>query len=533
MPDGQGGYVPSTNSRVAPDGSFLPAQPNIQLANALSPGAASSPSMPTPSPSGGLAIGAPGVVAPVPPGAFSQAAPVGAISPSLPAWAAPAQPSAQDDEGAGATAASQVATPPVLNSEQAEISRARHALMARELQLRQSLSAATTPEAVKIYSGQLDRLYQEDQQFELRYLDTIKEGSRAITPQEASQYGVDPKDYQVTHGKLEQVPKDAENTRLATAADMPPGMDPSGYQVSEGKLEAIPPAKPSNTEIVHLGDGTFQTVDKQTGKLIGNPIGKPSSMEPTLTPQAIEELASRSIQGDNSALSSLGYGKIGAANRTAVANRVADLAQEQGVDATGIVRNIVGLSGEKAGARTMGQMGARINTFAEEAKQTGQMALSASDAMPRDAWVPIEKIIQMGESAANNPKLSELNAANNAFANTYAKAVNPSGVPTDEGRRAAFALLNVAKNREAYRATVQQLQREMDVVQNAIGQSRASQLYGGQATPSAPPPSAVPSPAITPTPAAPAGAPQPGFIKRGWRFKGGDPSQQGNWEKAQ
>jgi hypothetical protein len=128
------------------------------------------------------------------------------------------------------------------------------------------------------------------------------------------------------------------------------------------------------------------------------------------------------------------------------------------------------------------------------------MALKASAAMPREAWVPIERIIQIGESAANNPKLSELQAANNAFANTYAKAVNPSGVPTDESRRAAFTLLNVAKNPEAYAATVHQLQREMEIVQNAIGQSRATQLYGGQATPSAPGPPPGP---VVPPPAAP------------------------------
>jgi hypothetical protein len=408
---------------------------------------------------------------------------------SLPAPAAAPAPSAQAAQNI-AGQASDIGTP-----EQREIYSARQALRAQEQGLQARIAGASTPEVAKIYADQLTRLSAYDQQLETAYLATIKTPPPLQTVT-AGQYVLNPQT-----GKYEQ-PVPAENTTNAPSEEeaarlIAAGHNPKDYQSKDGELVPIAPERPVNTEIVHLADGTFQTVNKNTGESIGKPIGQPGGLEPTLTPQAIEELANRSIQGDNSALTSLGYGKIGAANRTAVANRVATMAQEQGIDATGIVRNIVGLGGEKAGARTMGQMGARINTFAEEAKQTGEMALTASSALPREAWVPIERIIQMGESAANNPRLSELQAANNAFANTYSKAVNPSGVPTDEGRRAAFSLLNVAKNPEAYAATVHQLQREMEIVQNAIGQSRATQLYGGQATPSAPPVPVSPGPSPT------------------------------------
>jgi hypothetical protein len=272
------------------------------------------------------------------------------------------------------------------------------------------------------------------------------------------------------------------------------GGNPKDYLFNSGKPELIP-QRPPNTDLVRLPDGTSQLINKATGELIGAPIGKQNE-EGKFTPGAIDELAERARQGDQSAMTGLGYGKMGSANRAAVANRTAEIMMERGEDPTAIVRNIVGLSGEKAGARTMGQLGARINTFAEEAKQTGSMALQASDAMPRGRWVPITQIEQMGEAAASDPNLSRFQAANNAFANTYAKAVNPSGVPTDEGRRKAFELLNVAKSPEAYRATIEQLQREMSVVQNAISTSRGSQLYGGEATPSVPgvPPAAPTAP---------------------------------------
>lgn len=213
----------------------------------------------------------------------------------------------------------------------------------------------------------------------------------------------------------------------------------------------------------------------------GEPLDQPS----------IDYLAMRLSKGDNTALSGLGYSKVGAENRARVINRAAAMGAESGMDAGALaaaqIGNQVSLGGQKQEARTSGGLGARINTFAEEANQTGAQALQASDALPRGQWLPINQIEQMGEAAASNPALSTFKAANNAFANTYSKAVNPSGVPTDEGRRAAFDLLNVAKSPEAYRATVLQLQREMRIVQNAVGTVRAQQ-GGGTAAPSAPMP---------------------------------------------
>lgn len=203
------------------------------------------------------------------------------------------------------------------------------------------------------------------------------------------------------------------------------------------------------------------------------------SSEPLDQP-SIDYLAARLSQGDNSALTGLGYSKVGAENRARVITRAAAMGTEQGKDANALaseqIANQVGLGGEKQGARTMGALGARINTFAEEAKQTGGEALNASADMPRDAWVPIENIIQMGQSAANNPKFVRLLAANNGFANTYAKAVNPSGIMTDEAKRQAFEILNVARSAEGYAAGVKQLTREANIVQNAVGAVRGQ--YG-------------------------------------------------------
>lgn len=241
---------------------------------------------------------------------------------------------------------------------------------------------------------------------------------------------------------------------------------------------AVPPRPVTADERQQWGlpaDGAFTIAPGEAPKPI---TGAGSQGEPLDQP-SIDYLAARLSKGDNTALSGLGYSKIGAENRARVINRAAAMGTETGMDAGALAASQIGaqvaLGGQKQEARTSGGLGARINTFAEEAKQTGDQTLQASDALPRGQWVPITTIEQMGQAAASNPALTRFQAANNAFANTYAKAVNPSGVPTDESRRAAFAILNVAKNQEAYRAGVQQLQREMNIVQNAVGTSRAQQ----------------------------------------------------------
>ena len=150
------------------------------------------------------------------------------------------------------------------------------------------------------------------------------------------------------------------------------------------------------------------------------------------------------------------------------AAEIGGAATDAGAAASNQIGKQVGLGEQKQGARTCGALGARIDTFAEEAIQTAPLAIAASDALPRGQWVPINQIEQMGEAAASNPALSKFKAANNGLVNTYAKAVNPSGVITVESQRHAYDILNTAKSPEAYRAAVQQLQAEIKAVQKAV-----------------------------------------------------------------
>lgn len=331
---------------------------------------------------------------------------------------------------------------------------------------------------------------------------------------------------QVYFQRADQANKDAQGwvNEVIKLRQMPATASPGVgvYDRQTGNYPVPVPAKEgrADTSIVHLNDGTFQTIDNATGKLIGEPVGHPSEAPRPVTPDerktwglpedgafviepgkaptqiagagsqankldpgepAVDILAERINKGDGSALTGLGYGTIGANNRAVVLRRAAELKTGQSAAdaATEQMRGQVEFGGQKAGARTSGTLGARIDTFAEEAKETSKLALDASNALPRTQFVPLNQIEQMGQAAMSNPAYSSFQAANNAFANTYAKAVNPSGVPTDESRRHAFEILNIAKSPEAYAAGVQKLQDEMTAVQRAV-HSIEGQQGGGQ-----------------------------------------------------
>jgi hypothetical protein len=407
---------------------------------------------------------------------------------------------------AGAPIAGQTSDMAPQTPQQMEIFKARQGLRAQEAALTAQINSTGNADLAEALAKQRAALAAHDMQLEQLYIGTLKQtrtlGDSELTKAErdaGGEWQVDAAGNRSIVGGTEEDTTREPNAQEA-AKIVAAGGNPIEWQVNDGQLVHTL-GKTLNTEMVKLPDGTSQLVNKQTGELIGKPIGAPNTSG-ELSDSAVEERAQRGAQGDATAYSGLGIGKIGSTNRAKVANREAEIVSGQhggAMDeaATAQIRNQVGLGGEKQGARTMGAMGARINTFAEEAKGTSEEALARSRELPREAWVPIEKIIQGGESMTNDPRYVRLLAANNGLANTYSKAINPNGILTDEGKRQAFEILNVARSTEGYEAAVKQVLREMNIVQNSIGTSRATQLYGGQLTPS------VPGAVAPATPAAP------------------------------
>jgi hypothetical protein len=206
----------------------------------------------------------------------------------------------------------------------------------------------------------------------------------------------------------------------------------------------------------------------------------------TLDPVTIDQLAQRSVLGDNSGLVGLGRGAQGAANLVAVQNRAAQVAVERGLDPQGVLDNIAAFGGEKAGARTVGQLGAKLDVFGTSANAALDYAASKSAMVPRGQWLPVNQVQQMIQRGSNDPNLAMLNAATETAVNEYTRAIGLSGASTDTAKAHAYAMLNTAQSPEAYQAVVNGLKFEIDNLHRATQGARAGINHSGAPAPEQP-----------------------------------------------
>jgi hypothetical protein len=193
----------------------------------------------------------------------------------------------------------------------------------------------------------------------------------------------------------------------------------------------------------------------------------------TLDPAAIDQLAQRSVLGDHSGLVGLGRAAQGAANLVAVQNRAAQIAIEKGLDPQSVLDNIAAFGGEKAGARTAGQLGTKLDVFGTSASAALDYAAAKSAALPRGQGLPVNQVQQMIQRGSNNPDLAVLNAATETAVNEYTRAIGLSGASTDTAKSHAYEMLNTAQSPEAYQAVVNGLKFEIDNLHRATQGVRA------------------------------------------------------------
>lgn len=195
-----------------------------------------------------------------------------------------------------------------------------------------------------------------------------------------------------------------------------------------------------------------------------------------LTGDSLDLAAEQMLAGDTSAMQSLGYGALGSANRSALRNRVTELAKERGMTGADIAAMNAEYFGTKAGERTLGTRSANIDMAVNEASNMGSLVREASDKMPRGQWMPVNKAMQAWNEGTGMPEARTFGAAVNSFLNAYATAVG-KGTMTVDARNHAQELLSTADGPRALEAIMNQLDKEMDAAKAAPGQVR-SQLRG-------------------------------------------------------
>jgi hypothetical protein len=179
--------------------------------------------------------------------------------------------------------------------------------------------------------------------------------------------------------------------------------------------------------------------------------------------QTADFLAERILAGDTKAMTGLGRGAQGAENISKVQGLVAQKAAERGIDAKDLLEASAEQAGLNAQQRTFGTQTARMASASTEAQGAIALGRQASNEVPRGNWVPVTKAIQAVQAGTSDPALAKFGAANLAIINTYARAINPNGTPTVSDKEHAQQMLSTATGPDAYNATLDQMQAEIDL----------------------------------------------------------------------
>jgi hypothetical protein len=233
------------------------------------------------------------------------------------------------------------------------------------------------------------------------------------------------------------------------------------------------------------------------------------------TPEDLKFLAEQARAGDNTVYQNLGRGAQGAKNIIALRREVMRQSRQAGEGGADIAAAQAGYQGEKAAARTAGTRAANVELAVSEAQNTFPLVRQASAALPRTQFVPANRAIQAAQTNTGDPRVIALGTALNTSVNAYARAISPTGTPTVSDKEHARELLNTASTPEQLNAVLGIMEKEMAAARAApreVKEAQRERISGRKA------PEASSGPAI-------------GTTEGGYRFKGGDPSKQANWEK--
>lgn len=218
-----------------------------------------------------------------------------------------------------------------------------------------------------------------------------------------------------------------------------------------------------------------------------------------LSPQTLDILAAQYLAGDKSAIQ--GFSR-NATMRAQLANAIAKKANEMGMDGKAIAAEVSAYGGNVAAQRTAGTRAAQVGMAASEANKMADVALEASQAVPRGKFVPWNVAINAVRTGTSSPQMAAFVTATTSLVNAYARAVSPLGAPTDAMRQHAEQMLNTAQSPQAYEAVINQMKKEMEAALNApaeVSSELKKQITGPSPEAATPATPAAAAPAMGPT----------------------------------
>lgn len=187
-----------------------------------------------------------------------------------------------------------------------------------------------------------------------------------------------------------------------------------------------------------------------------------------MTDDAIDMAARRVVNGESAkdVLANFGRGKQGSQNLAAVQNKFAQLAKDEGLSPQDIATKQAEMKGFFRSELELGAREGKIAPRVQEAHKFAEIALTASDKVPRGNWTDYTKVSQWGAKHVSDPDLRAFQAANTSLQNAYAAAVG-GGVMHVEDQKRAAEMLSTSDGPDAYKAVVKQMLTETDAALQA------------------------------------------------------------------
>lgn len=180
----------------------------------------------------------------------------------------------------------------------------------------------------------------------------------------------------------------------------------------------------------------------------------------TLDPKTLEFTAKQYLAGDRQAVA--GFAR-NATSRVALQNAIVDEAAKQGISPEETAARIADFAGTTAASRSVGQRAAAISLAATEAKEMMQIVRTTSEDFARTNFVPWNMALRAYTSQTGRPEIKAFGAAINALVNVYARAINPTGVPTVSDKEHARAIIESVNSPAQVEAVLKVMGQELDI----------------------------------------------------------------------
>ena len=228
----------------------------------------------------------------------------------------------------------------------------------------------------------------------------------------------------------------------------------------------------------------------QADKRIQAALERAKATQAALPEDAVQFVAEQIIRGNAQAGAGLARNQVAKAQ---IISAYTKLAKERGMSPGDVNAAMNEFQGLAQASRTLGARSANIDVAAEELAQFIGPAEKASAAVPRTDFVPVNRLIQLGESNWS-PEQAAFVAANRSVINAFA-ALASRGVPTVHGTEEAEKMLSTAQTHAQYQAVLRMLWQEAQAaitatknvrkhVREAVtGEQSKPQPYPGSAAP--------------------------------------------------